>query len=580
MDREPVSGALPAIPVRPFVAVMGLVGVSLAGILATVAWRRRDEPAAAPFTLLMVAVGWWIATDVPLVLSRTPAVTAFLVDIQWVGLASIPVLWFWFTLRYTGRSLDSRVFALAWVVPVVTTLATFAAPTVTWVRASYAVSYAGPLTVVEVTHGPLFWMFTLYGYVLTVGGAVVLGGFLLESRSIYRRQAAALVVAVAVPLVANVVSLTVEIPYQLNLTPFAFLVTGVAAYGAVSRFDFLETLPVSSSVARDIVVDSMDDAVFVVDATDRIVDYNPRAQALLTDAEDPRGFDAADVFPDYGRLRDREGAVSETIQLTVEGRERLFDVRLTPLGGENRDGGRVVALRDVTEQQRRRQQLDVLHRVLRHNIRNDMTVVYGHAENLEAQQADPSRGTDGGVDSVQAIKERSEEIVAMAEKARTLERMLDREERAPVPEPIVALVESVAAGVRAEHPNVTVGVTARASETVCADAQLRTVVENLVENAAEHNTAVDPWVWVDVEGGDGRPVRIRVADNGPAIPEEERSVLAMGGETQLEHGSGLGLWLVKWGCRTVGGTVDFAERESGGNLVTVRAPALHGGDAA
>lgn len=50
-----------------------------------------------------------------------------------------------------------------------------------------------------------------------------------------------------------------------------------------------------------------------------------------------------------------------------------------------------------------------------------------------------------------------------------------------------------------------------------------------------------------------------VADKGPGIGPDERAVILSGEETPLQHGSGVGLWLVKWVVRNVGGTLSFGD---------------------
>jgi signal transduction histidine kinase len=104
---------------------------------------------------------------------------------------------------------------------------------------------------------------------------------------------------------------------------------------------------------------------------------------------------------------------------------------------------------------------------------------------------------------------------------------------------------------------------------------LSVAVENLLENAVEHNDADRPRVDVAVDPatGDDRYTRLSVADDGPVIPEPELAVLRKGVETPLEHGSGIGLWLVHWAVTAAGGDVTFERTEPRGNVVTLVLPA-------
>ena len=100
---------------------------------------------------------------------------------------------------------------------------------------------------------------------------------------------------------------------------------------------------------------------------------------------------------------------------------------------------------------------------------------------------------------------------------------------------------------------------------------LSSVLKNVVENAVEHNDAADPLVGVRATCVD-EAVEIRVADNGPGISDHERAALERGNETPLEHGSGLGLWLIAWGTEMADGDLTIDDREGGGTVVTVRVP--------
>jgi signal transduction histidine kinase len=94
-------------------------------------------------------------------------------------------------------------------------------------------------------------------------------------------------------------------------------------------------------------------------------------------------------------------------------------------------------------------------------------------------------------------------------------------------------------------------------------AVLAVVFENLIENAVEHNDADAPVVTVRSVDVDDGTVAVEVEDNGPGVPDHELDVLDATEETALEHGSGLGLWIVKWGVASLGGTVAFDISDTG-----------------
>ncbi|OYR82678.1 hypothetical protein DJ71_11565, partial [Halorubrum sp. E3] len=73
--------------------------------------------------------------------------------------------------------------------------------------------------------------------------------------------------------------------------------------------------------------------------------------------------------------------------------------------------------------------------------------------------------------------------------------------------------------------------------------------------------------------GDARFV-LTVEDDGPGIPDHEVDAVESGRETALEHGSGLGLWVVAWGAAAVGADVEYADREPRGTRVTVSVPVV------
>lgn len=100
---------------------------------------------------------------------------------------------------------------------------------------------------------------------------------------------------------------------------------------------------------------------------------------------------------------------------------------------------------------------------------------------------------------------------------------------------------------------------------------LTPVLTELIENGVKHSE--DGWASIEVEvsmeGSNEYPITITVTDHGPDIPEHELMPLREGTEKPLEHGSGLGLSLVKWGLSRLNGHIEFVNVEPAGWVVTL-----------
>jgi signal transduction histidine kinase/PAS domain-containing protein len=222
------------------------------------------------------------------------------------------------------------------------------------------------------------------------------------------------------------------------------------------------------------------------------------------------------------------------------------------------------------ELREREQNLDLMRqvfsRVLRHNIRNELQFVQATNERL-ASDLDGEHG-EMAARTVSVI----DDVIALSEKARDIERLVEQDQT-PRSLALRDILRRILRTVSAEFPAVSFRLDAPPECVVEAPPAIGLVFENLVENAAEHNTAPEPTVEV-VVSQDEDVVEVSVRDNGPGIPENELSVRNRGEETALEHGTGLGLWVVDWVITNSAASIEFDTTTGGegGTEVTVRLP--------
>jgi signal transduction histidine kinase len=255
-----------------------------------------------------------------------------------------------------------------------------------------------------------------------------------------------------------------------------------------------------------------------------------------------------------------------------------------------------LAAREATLRERT-QRLEVMYRVLRHNLRNQLSVVLTYADVITGVAEDEQVHT-----AALSILDAGRTLEALSDRARQIETALEADQ-APTRIELSAVVSEVVANVRETYPDVEFATAISDEAWVVALPSIRLAIESVCENACEHNDADDPRVNVSVEtvgedarsaSGDGSAtvdgefdrlddaegetanrVHVAVADNGPGLPEQDRAAIREGRETDLEHASGLGLWLAYWIVDGSGGDLRFADAEPRGTVVEIELPGAY-----
>lgn len=267
-----------------------------------------------------------------------------------------------------------------------------------------------------------------------------------------------------------------------------------------------------------------------------------------------------------------ESAVVELVNYRRDGTPFWNRLRVNPVYDERGDLSHYLGFQDdVTERKRTERLIALLNRVLRHNLRNDMTLFLAWGSGLRHGDVEDPRETG------ERIERAARELSALGEHARELEQYA-RRDRDPQRLDPRALCEGVRATQRERFPDGDVEVRVAAERDICAGAELREALAELVANGLKHDPSDDPRVSVSVfDAGDW--VEVVVSDDGPGIDPVEAEVIATGEETALMHGSGLGLWLVNWIVTRYGGSFQIAADDDGGTTATVRLPAVGPGEA-
>lgn len=258
-----------------------------------------------------------------------------------------------------------------------------------------------------------------------------------------------------------------------------------------------------------------------------------------------------------------------------DGTQRVYQVHAAPIFDAD---GNVVQLAesniDITDRVRYEQQLaeqrdnlKILNQVVRHDIRNDMTVVKGRAQLIEEE-------LDGEhQEHIEALLEATEEAIELTRTARDLSETMLSVEAALEPVSLERHLSPSIENARAKYDNAVITIGDRIPDvTIQGDELLEAVFRNLIQNAVVHNDKPIPNVQLSTTLNDGT-VRVTIADNGPGIPDDQKETIFGKGEKGLDSpGTGIGLYLVRTLVERYGGDVWVEDNDPEGAVFVVQLP--------
>jgi signal transduction histidine kinase len=546
-------------------AVLSGLSVVVSLYLLRRVWPYRDRPGGRLFVVLVGAIVLWAGTYAVALTVFDPALRRLFEGPLWLAVNGTALSFFAFSLAYTGRThlLRSTVMGVLVVTLTASVVVVATAPIHDLVQTNYTVEPVFGAAAVTYDRGAWFYGTVVLDYLLVTLSVLLLLDTVLSYGQDYRRQALAValsplpVVLVGLPWLFRIGSW-----WQLNLMAATFPFHLALDLYALFQARMFVLTPGVRRAGERAAIDDLGSAVVLVDDDERVITLNAEAARVLGVAQEDV---LATPFADLIGI-ELERATTDDVTIRVDGMDRRYTVTASQFTDARGVAvGRTVVLQDVTSERRREQRLTVLNRVLRHNLRNDLTVVRGHAELVASQVDDPALR-----DHAETVIDETDGLVALGEKARTFEAVVG-DETTWKPTSLEAVVRDVVGETRREYPEATVSLDVPTDVRVETNADtVRLAVGELLENAIVHGGDGAGAVVGLVPDPEDGSAAVTVADEGPGIPDQEIAVLGNESETDLQHASGIGLWLVHWGVAALGGTVTFDADD--GTTARVRLP--------
>ncbi len=328
-----------------FVAAIFIFSVAL------FAYPRRRVRGGWYLILACLAAAVWAATEGLLYLGLDLETNMFITYMQYLGVAPLPPLVLLFVLSVFGFNawLSRFKIALLYIIAAIIIVLVWANPLHRLVFVDYYIISSGPFPMIGLEHGPLWWIIIGYHYILLAVLSLILLQQVLTSSGFHSSQAGVILIAVVIVWIINAVYISGNSPVpNMDIGPIAFVLVAASMTWGFFRYNLLDIAP----IAKTEIFSGLKDPILVLDQQNRIVDINQAAGSLFRiDVHTSIGRKIGQVLGGYSRVFEvpEENKPLE-IGLTLEGRERFFELRISVLS--DRRGlklGRVIVLHDTTE---------------------------------------------------------------------------------------------------------------------------------------------------------------------------------------------------------------------------------------
>ncbi len=336
-------------------ALAAVIASLIAFALTGVSIGRRNSSGAKSLTAMMFAVGFWAAMYALEMAVSDPQAQVFWSKMQYFGITTVPVFWIIFALRFNNPSTKLTIpqVIVLFLLPLLTI-------TLVWTNEAHRLIWpstvqvlVGNALITDYSHGSMFWVHSGYSYVLLLAGTIALVRRAIAEKSLYRNQIALVVIGALIMWIVNLGYLLGLSPFPaLDVTPFAFIISGFIFIFAFTRYNMLAIV----SLDPGLILDGLTDGIMVLDPDHNVLFFNPSFRFITGISDLAIGRKVFDVLPTWLTINPQfleiNAGKREMTARPEKATTELFEIQIVPLLDEREQlKGRILALRDVSGRQ-------------------------------------------------------------------------------------------------------------------------------------------------------------------------------------------------------------------------------------
>lgn len=529
-----------------FLFVLGVISSAYIGYMT---WKMDSIGSDRFSGISLGVILWLIGSGIEANVPKDTIIDTLAIQVHFVGIILTSLFLFLFAVRYTtGFNFTNKQLAALLYIPLVNIGLIAINPwnPLVWTDIIQVEMFG--LMYSKLVWGPFLVVHSVYSYGLIFASVVLFARLIVSNDQSFLQQSVFLSLGIVAPLLSSLIFTFSDYliidptPLSLTMTQFFFLL-------ALYRTDFYSVIPGISNLSWNHIANSIDVGVCITDAQGKIIEVNPKLLEMLGLEEHSQliGEEVQEVF-------ERIDGVRVNQSITIEKDGYYYRVSKDPTYDNNGNKvGYTYTMNDITEETQSNQQIQLLNRFLRHNLRNSLSIITLSVERFKEISPKTEKGENIVNLEVDRVQDQVDTLDSMGSSVKAAESALITDNY--VTKNISEIINESINSVKQTHTtDFTINTDIEDDYSVRVVGRFNIALEHTIKNAIDHTDIdgleIDISVWEETD----QFIKIKVEDNGPGIPVDainsfKNEIAVDPTTTNLEkdpllHGTGIGFALI------------------------------------
>jgi len=338
-------------------SILLLVTALTSVVLAVYALRYIRSPGTFSYSAIMVCLSLYSLGYAFELQADDMQQILFWLHAEYLAISFLPPLFLILAINYTGKSHLLKPWL---VVPLFligfTTLIFQLTNYDNLFYRDFKLNTETSLVLADFAKGPWYWVHQAFANLTILASAILYLNMYLNTFGRNRNRALIMLLALGIPWIFYLVYLAGGSPYNIDLSPFSFSVTGILTALGIFRYNLLEYIP----VALENVFNSMTTGVVILDEDKCLINYNPSALEVLPELPAFKKGKPADRLFEGSHLAElREGNETD-LEILRQGKTTYYHLKVVDVKTvHGKSGGWALIFSNITD--RKLKEIELLH---------------------------------------------------------------------------------------------------------------------------------------------------------------------------------------------------------------------------